>query len=93
MAGSVISRLAYLTLAAVLAQSEFTFKIRSPPALKRWEGSGVSAMSRDQNQNSVGNAYRVTDKVNISDLQTKLQRRIDMITDTAKKLSEMTPRS
>jgi DNA-binding MarR family transcriptional regulator len=38
----------------------------------------------------VGNAYRVTDKVNISDLQTKLQRRIDMITDTAKKLSEMT---
>ena len=41
----------------------------------------------------IGNAYRVTDKVNILDLQTKLQRRIDMITDTAKKLSEMTPRS
>jgi DNA-binding MarR family transcriptional regulator len=38
----------------------------------------------------VGNAYRVTDKVNISDLQIKLQRRIDMITDTAKKLSELT---
>jgi DNA-binding IclR family transcriptional regulator len=37
----------------------------------------------------VGNAYRVTDKVNISDLQIKLKRRIDMITDTAKKLSEM----
>jgi len=37
----------------------------------------------------VGNAYRVTDKVNISDLQIKLQRRIEMITDTAKKLSEM----
>jgi DNA-binding MarR family transcriptional regulator len=37
----------------------------------------------------VGNAYRITDKVNISDLQIKLQRRIDMITDTAKKLSEM----
>jgi len=41
----------------------------------------------------LGNAYRVTDKVNISDLQIKLQRRIDMITDTAKKLSEMTPRN
>lgn len=40
----------------------------------------------------IGNAYRVTDKVNISDLQIKLQRRIEMITDTAKKLSETTPR-
>jgi DNA-binding MarR family transcriptional regulator len=40
----------------------------------------------------VGNAYRVTDRVNISDLQIKLQRRIEMITDTAKKLSEMTLR-
>jgi DNA-binding IclR family transcriptional regulator len=37
----------------------------------------------------VGNAYRITDKVNISDLRTKLQRRIDMITETAKKLSEL----
>jgi DNA-binding MarR family transcriptional regulator len=37
----------------------------------------------------VGNAYRITDKVNISDLQNKLQRRIDMISDTAKKLSEL----
>ena len=35
----------------------------------------------------VGNAYRVTDKVNIPDLQNRLQRRIDMVTDTAKKLS------
>ena len=35
----------------------------------------------------VGNAYRVTDKVNIPDLQNKLQRRIDMIVETAKKLS------
>jgi DNA-binding MarR family transcriptional regulator len=41
----------------------------------------------------VGNAYRVTDKVNISDLQIRLQRRIDMITDTAKKLSEITVRN
>jgi DNA-binding MarR family transcriptional regulator len=37
----------------------------------------------------VGNAYRVTDKVNIPDLQNKLRRRIDMITETAKKLSKV----
>src|SRR5262249_34706596 len=37
----------------------------------------------------VGNAYRVTDNVNIPDLQAKLQRRIDMITETAAKLSEL----
>jgi DNA-binding MarR family transcriptional regulator len=37
----------------------------------------------------VGNAYRVTDKVNIVDLQSKLQQRINMVTETAKKLSEM----
>jgi DNA-binding MarR family transcriptional regulator len=36
----------------------------------------------------VGNAYRVTDKVNIPDLQNKLRRRIDMITETAKRLSK-----
>jgi DNA-binding MarR family transcriptional regulator len=36
----------------------------------------------------VGNAYRVTDKVNIPDLQDKLRRRIHMITETAQKLSE-----
>ena len=36
-----------------------------------------------------GNAYRVTDKVNIPDLQRKLQRRIGMIIDTATKLSEL----
>jgi len=37
----------------------------------------------------VGNAYRVTDKVNIADLQHKLERRIHMITETAKKLSRV----
>jgi DNA-binding MarR family transcriptional regulator len=36
----------------------------------------------------VGNAYRVTDKVNIPDLQNKLQRRIDMVTETARKLTK-----
>jgi len=37
----------------------------------------------------IGNAYRVTDKVNIPDLKNKLQRRIDMIMDTARRLSEL----
>jgi hypothetical protein len=33
----------------------------------------------------VGNAYRVTDKVNMPDLQKKLQRRIDMVAAKAKR--------
>jgi DNA-binding IclR family transcriptional regulator len=37
----------------------------------------------------VGNAYRVTDKVNLPDLKIRLQRRIDMIVETGKKLSEL----
>lgn len=37
----------------------------------------------------VGNAYRVTDKVNVPDLKNKLQRRIEMIMDTAKRLSDL----
>lgn len=37
----------------------------------------------------VGNAYRVTDKVNIPDLQDKLQRRMDMILATAQELSKL----
>src|SRR3984885_15486157 len=37
----------------------------------------------------VGNAYRVTDKVNIPDLQNRLQRRIDMILQTANELSKL----
>jgi DNA-binding MarR family transcriptional regulator len=37
----------------------------------------------------VGNAYRVTDKVNIPDLQKRLERRIAMITQTAQKLAEL----
>jgi hypothetical protein len=37
----------------------------------------------------VGNAYRVTDKVNIPDLKTKLSRRVDMIIGTARALSEL----
>jgi hypothetical protein len=34
----------------------------------------------------VGNAYRVMDEMNIPDLQSKLQRRIDMIAETTKRL-------
>ncbi len=37
----------------------------------------------------VGNAYRVTDKVNIPDLQNRLQRRIDLILETARDLSKL----
>ncbi len=37
----------------------------------------------------VGNAYRVTNKVNIPDLQNRLQQRVDKITETARKLSEL----
>lgn len=35
----------------------------------------------------IGNAYRVTDKVNIPDLQQRLQQRIDMILETARALA------
>ena len=37
----------------------------------------------------VGNAYRVTDRVNIPDLQGKLERRIDLIVETAAELSRL----
>jgi DNA-binding MarR family transcriptional regulator len=39
----------------------------------------------------VGNAYRVTDKVNIPDLEQRLQRRIAMIIETARRLAELHP--
>jgi DNA-binding MarR family transcriptional regulator len=37
----------------------------------------------------IGNAYRVTDEVNVADLQSKLQRRLDMIMETAAELSKL----
>jgi hypothetical protein len=40
----------------------------------------------------VGNAYRMTDKVNIPGLQDRLQHRIDMIMETARELSKLHPR-
>jgi DNA-binding MarR family transcriptional regulator len=41
----------------------------------------------------VGNAYRVTDKVNIPALQEKLQRRVNMIVETAKELAKLETQS
>jgi hypothetical protein len=41
----------------------------------------------------VGNAYRMTDKVNIPELRTKLERRVNMILATAKELSKLADRS
>ena len=49
----------------------------------------LQELAKDSYVERVGNAYRVTDKVNIPDLQNKLQRRIDMVTETAKRLSEL----
>jgi hypothetical protein len=49
----------------------------------------LQELAKDSYVERVGNAYRVTDKVNISDLQNKLQRRIDMVAETAKRLSEL----
>ena len=37
----------------------------------------------------VGNAYRVTEKVNLPDLAERMQRRIDMIADTAQQLADL----
>jgi len=37
----------------------------------------------------VGNAYRVTDKVNLPDVEARLDRRIAMIIDTARRLTEL----
>lgn len=37
----------------------------------------------------VGNAYRCTDKVNIPELQQRLQRRVDMILEAARELSRL----
>ena len=37
----------------------------------------------------IGNAYRVTDKVNVPELQSKLERRSDMIMETAAELAKL----
>jgi IclR helix-turn-helix domain len=49
----------------------------------------LQELVKDRYVERVGNAYRVTDKVNIPDLRSKLQKRIDMVTETAKRLSQL----
>jgi DNA-binding IclR family transcriptional regulator len=49
----------------------------------------LQELAKDRYVERVGNAYRVTNKVNIPDLRNKLQRRIDMVTETAKRLSQL----
>ena len=49
----------------------------------------LQELVKDRYVERVGNAYRVTDKVNIPDLRNKLQRRIEMVTETAKRLSQL----
>ena len=49
----------------------------------------LQELVKDRYVERVGNAYRVTDKVNIPDLRNKLQRRIDMVLETAKRLSQL----
>ena len=49
----------------------------------------LQELVKDRYVERVGNAYRVTDKVNIPDLRNKLRRRIDMVTETAKRLSQL----
>ena len=46
-------------------------------------------MMKDGYVERIGNAYRVTDKVNVPDLQSKLQHRIDVIVETAAELSRL----
>jgi IclR-like helix-turn-helix domain-containing protein len=49
----------------------------------------LQELVKDRYVERVGNAYRVTDQVNIPDLRNKLQRRIDMVIETAKRLSKL----
>lgn len=49
----------------------------------------LSDMEKSGYVEHVGNAYRMTDKVNIPDLKQKLQKRINMILTTARELSNL----
>jgi predicted transcriptional regulator len=69
-----------------VSQIAHALKLPRPTVLRR-----LQDLVKDGYVERVGNAYRVTDKVNIPDLQNRLKRRIDMVTDTAKKLSELGP--
>jgi DNA-binding MarR family transcriptional regulator len=59
-------------------------KIPRPTVLRR-----LQEMVKQGYVERVGNAYRVTDKVNIPDLQRKLQQRVEIIIETAKELSRL----
>jgi hypothetical protein len=74
----------------VLARARKPDRARTEAAPRiRSEASGRDDQARFVER--VGNAYRVTDKVNIP-VQGKLQRRIDMVTETAKRLAELSVR-
>jgi len=59
-------------------------KLPRPTVLRR-----LQELARSGYVERIGNAYRVTDSVNIPDLQEKVRRRIAMIVETANKLSEL----
>jgi len=59
-------------------------KLPRPTVLRR-----LQELAKHGYVERVGNAYRVTDKVNIPDLDAKLRHRIAMITETAKRLADL----
>jgi DNA-binding MarR family transcriptional regulator len=67
--------------ASTIAQ---VLKIPRPTVLRR-----LNDMVKLGYVEHVGNAYRMTDKVNIPDLRQKLQQRIEMILATARELSKL----
>jgi DNA-binding MarR family transcriptional regulator len=67
--------------ASTIAQ---VLKLPRPTVLRR-----LNDMEKRGYVERVGNAYRMTDKVNIPDLKQKLQKRIDMILETARELSKL----
>ena len=71
----------YLDLYVSNARSLKLPRVSFCAACKKWVKHGYVQR--------VGNAYRVTDKVNIPDPQEKLQQRIDMVAETAKRLAEV----
>ncbi|MBR0713756.1 helix-turn-helix domain-containing protein [Bradyrhizobium liaoningense] len=67
--------------ASTVAQA---LKLPRPTVLRR-----LDEMIKQGYVERIGNAYRVTDRVNIPDLQRRLQQRIDMILETARELSRL----
>jgi DNA-binding IclR family transcriptional regulator len=71
--------------------SQVAHALKVPPLIRR--ATVCKKLIKHDYVERVGNAYRVTDKVNIPELQSKLQRRIDMVAETAKRLSELSVRT